>query len=169
MMKAFSNAINPGEKLRLRDDVLPLLQRRSWTFTGTGKGGRILLGHGYVWEAKPDSIDWEEFQRRKGLDEFSVFPWKAGILLLKLLDEEIWISFPGGWVAINFLVRNEWACGFENIQRCLPTKLSGGVMTTKKILFVASLVLIPFLVRFARRKNEDEERRQIAIWGQIVQ
>jgi hypothetical protein len=42
VMKAFSNAINPGEKLRLRDDVLPLLKRRSWTFAGTGKGNTIL-------------------------------------------------------------------------------------------------------------------------------
>jgi hypothetical protein len=34
-------------------------------------------------------------------------------------------------------------------------------MTAKKILFVASLVLIPFLVRFARKRNEKEP--QIAI------
>jgi hypothetical protein len=38
---------------------------------------------------------------------------------------------------------------------------SGGVMTTKKILFVASLVLIPFLVRFVRKRDEKEP--QIAI------
>ena len=66
-MKSFSNTINPGEKLRLRDDVLPLVKRRSWIFAGTGKGNRILLGHGYVWEAKPDSIDWEEYQTRKDI------------------------------------------------------------------------------------------------------
>jgi hypothetical protein len=36
-------------------------------------------------------------------------------------------------------------------------------MTAKKILFVASLVLIPFLVRFVRRKHENEEKPQIAI------
>ena len=34
-------------------------------------------------------------------------------------------------------------------------------MTAKKILFVASLVLIPFLVRFVRKRNEKEA--QIAI------
>ena len=34
-------------------------------------------------------------------------------------------------------------------------------MTAKKLLFMASLVLIPILVRFARRKNEEEP--QIAI------
>jgi len=74
VMKSFSNTINPGEKLRLRGDVLPLVKRRSWIFAGTGKGDRILLGHGYVWEAKPDSIDWEEYQTRKDLDSSSVFP-----------------------------------------------------------------------------------------------
>jgi hypothetical protein len=34
-------------------------------------------------------------------------------------------------------------------------------MTTKKILFVASLVLIPFLLSFVRKRNEKEP--QIAI------
>ena len=34
-------------------------------------------------------------------------------------------------------------------------------MTTKKILFVASLVLIPLFIRFARKRNEKEP--QIAI------
>jgi len=34
-------------------------------------------------------------------------------------------------------------------------------MTTKKILFIASLVLIPLLVKIARRRKEEEP--QIAI------
>jgi hypothetical protein len=34
-------------------------------------------------------------------------------------------------------------------------------MTARKVLFVASLVLIPFLVRFARKRKEEEP--QIAI------
>ena len=38
---------------------------------------------------------------------------------------------------------------------------SGGAMTTKKFLFVASLVLIPFLVKFVRKRKEEEP--QIAI------
>jgi len=70
-MKSFSNTINPGEKLRLRDDVLPLVVRREWIFAGLGKTERILLAHelvGYVWEAKPDSIDWEEYRRRQNSD-----------------------------------------------------------------------------------------------------
>jgi hypothetical protein len=33
-----------------------------------GKNDTILLAHegiGYIWEAKPGGIDWEEYQRRK--------------------------------------------------------------------------------------------------------
>ena len=71
-MKSFSNTINPGERLRLRDDVLPLIKRRSWIFAGMGRKDTILLaqgGIGYIWEAKPDSIDWEEYSsRRRNLD-----------------------------------------------------------------------------------------------------
>ena len=70
-MKSFSNTINPGEKLRLRDDVLPLVKKRAWIFAGMGKGDTILLGHegtGYVWGAKPDNIDWKEYKRRRDLD-----------------------------------------------------------------------------------------------------
>jgi len=36
-------------------------------------------------------------------------------------------------------------------------------MTAKRIVFVASLVLIPFLVRFVRKKSEKEKEPQIAI------
>ncbi len=74
MTRSFLNSINPGEELQLRDDVLPLVKRRLWVFAGIGKGDTILLGHqriGYIWEARPDRIDWEEYQRRKYLDELS--------------------------------------------------------------------------------------------------
>ncbi len=70
-MKSVSNTINPGETLRLRDDVLPLLNKRFWIFAGMGKSERILLAHemiGYLWEAKPDSIDWEEYRSRQNSD-----------------------------------------------------------------------------------------------------
>ena len=70
-MKSFPSTISPGEKLRLRDDVLPLLKRRFWIFAGIGEGHTILLGHegtGNIWEAKPDNIDWKEYKRRKELD-----------------------------------------------------------------------------------------------------
>ena len=72
--KAFSNTINPGEKLRLRDDVLPLVKRRSWIFAGMGKRNMIILGHedsGYIWEVRPDSIDWREYKKRNDLDQRS--------------------------------------------------------------------------------------------------
>ena len=36
-------------------------------------------------------------------------------------------------------------------------------MTAKKIIFVASLVLIPFLVKFAGKREEKEKQPQIAI------
>jgi hypothetical protein len=71
MGNAFLNSITHGEKLRLRDDVLPLVKRREWVFAGMGKSETILLAHewiGYIWAAKPDGIDWEEYRRRKKLD-----------------------------------------------------------------------------------------------------
>ena len=71
MTKAFSSPIRPGEKLRLRDNVFPLVKRRSWIFGGMGKRNTIILGHegtGFIWEVKPDSIDWREYTKRKGLD-----------------------------------------------------------------------------------------------------
>jgi hypothetical protein len=67
-MESFSNTIHPGEKFRLRDDVLPLMKRRSWIFAGMGKDHTILLGYeatGYIWEPEPNSIDWKEYRRRK--------------------------------------------------------------------------------------------------------
>jgi len=70
MGKSFLNSIPQGEKLRLRDDVLPLVKRREWIFAGMGKSDTILLAHeciGYIWGAKPDRIDWEEYRRRKKL------------------------------------------------------------------------------------------------------
>ena len=71
MGNSFLNTIPPGEKLRLRDDVLPLVKKREWIFAGMGKSDTVLLGHesiGYIWEAKPDGIDWEEYKRRKNLE-----------------------------------------------------------------------------------------------------
>jgi len=68
MENSFLNTISPGEKLRLRDDVLPRVTRRFWIFAGIGNSDTILLAHedtGYIWEAKPWGIDWEEYQSRK--------------------------------------------------------------------------------------------------------
>jgi hypothetical protein len=70
MGKSILATVIPGAKLRLRDDVLPLVRKRAWIFAGMSPHDTILLAHeniGYIWEAKPDGIDWEEYQRRKKL------------------------------------------------------------------------------------------------------
>jgi hypothetical protein len=67
----FLNTISPGEKLRLRDDVLPLVKKRAWIFAGMGKNDTVLLVHeiiGYIWGAKPGGIEWGEYKRRKNLE-----------------------------------------------------------------------------------------------------
>jgi hypothetical protein len=71
MGKLTLNTITLGETLRLRDDVLPLVKKRLWVFAGVGNSDTILLAHenvGYIWEAKPAGIDWEEYKRRKNLE-----------------------------------------------------------------------------------------------------
>ena len=70
MIKSFLNPVTPGEKLRLRDDVLPHAKVREWIFEGLERGEKVLLTpklDGYTLEAKIDDIDWEEYQRRKNL------------------------------------------------------------------------------------------------------
>jgi len=70
VIKSFLNPVTPGEKLRLRDDVLPHAKVREWIFEGLERGEKVLLTHkldGYTLEAKIDDIDWEEYQRRKNL------------------------------------------------------------------------------------------------------
>ncbi len=61
------NSINPEEKLRLRDDVLPHAKKREWIFKGIEKADTILLApelEEYIWEANFGDIDWEEYRRR---------------------------------------------------------------------------------------------------------
>ena len=70
MIKSSLNPVTLGEKLRLRDDVLPHAKVREWIFEGLERGEKVLLTHevdGYTWEAKIDDIDWEEYRRRKNL------------------------------------------------------------------------------------------------------
>jgi hypothetical protein len=65
---AFFPPILPGEKLRLRDEVYKQVEIRDWMFAGFGNGGLISLCHGtrgYIWEAKVQEIDWEEYWERK--------------------------------------------------------------------------------------------------------
>jgi hypothetical protein len=40
---------------------------REWIFTGLEKDDTILLSyetHGYIWEAKVEDIDWDEYRKR---------------------------------------------------------------------------------------------------------
>jgi len=70
VIKSSLNPVTLGEKLRLRDDVLPHAKVREWIFEGLERGEKVLLTHevdGYTWEAKIDDIDWEEYRRRKNL------------------------------------------------------------------------------------------------------
>jgi hypothetical protein len=67
MDKLFLNSIPPGNKVRLQDDVYQHVKIREWIFTGLEKDGTILLSyetHGYIWEAKVEDIDWEEYRKR---------------------------------------------------------------------------------------------------------
>jgi hypothetical protein len=67
MDKLFLNSIPPGNKVRLRDDVYQHVKIREWIFTGLEKDGTILLSyetHGYIWEAKVEDIDWEEYRKK---------------------------------------------------------------------------------------------------------
>ena len=43
MEKSFLNSIPQGEKLRLRDDVFPLVEKREWIFAGIGKSDTTSL------------------------------------------------------------------------------------------------------------------------------
>ncbi len=67
MDKSFLLSIPPGEKVRLRDDVYRHLKIREWVFSGLEKDDTILLSyaiHGYIWEAKVNDIDWDEYRSR---------------------------------------------------------------------------------------------------------
>jgi len=65
---SFLSFLLPGEKIRLRDDVHGQIKIRDWSFAGYGKGGIISLCQetcGYIWEAKVQDIDWDEYFERK--------------------------------------------------------------------------------------------------------
>ena len=68
MTKASLTPVVPGEKVRLREGVLPYAKVREWIFEGIERGEKVLLTYGpdgEKWEAKIDDIDWEEYRRRK--------------------------------------------------------------------------------------------------------
>jgi hypothetical protein len=52
----------------LRDGVYKQLKLREWTFAGFDERDMILLAYeryGYLWEAKIEDIDWDEYRMRK--------------------------------------------------------------------------------------------------------
>jgi hypothetical protein len=54
-------AIIPGEKVKLRRDMLEYVSIREWEFCGINKGMILLKHEGgqYTLEVKPEEIDWK--------------------------------------------------------------------------------------------------------------
>jgi hypothetical protein len=66
--RSLLDSVSRGEKLCLRDGVYQQVKLREWKFAGLEGGDRILLayeGYGYLWEAKIDDIDWDEYRINK--------------------------------------------------------------------------------------------------------
>jgi len=66
--KSVLKSIVPGERLKLRDDVLGHVQPRQWTFKKVEGNGTILLmdeSGEFGWSVKIDSIDWEAYEKQK--------------------------------------------------------------------------------------------------------
>jgi len=66
--KSILKSINPGERLRLRDDVLGHVQPRQWIFKKIESNDRILVmdeSGGFGWSVKIDNIDWEAYEKQK--------------------------------------------------------------------------------------------------------
>jgi len=67
--KSILKSITPGERLRLRDDVLGHVQPRQWIFERIESNDTILLmdeSEGFGWSVKIDNIDWEAYEKQKG-------------------------------------------------------------------------------------------------------
>ena len=66
--KSILKSVIPGERLRLRDDVLGHVQPRQWIFKKMESNDTILLmdeSGGFGWSVKIDNIDWEVYQKQK--------------------------------------------------------------------------------------------------------
>jgi len=62
-------SLSPGERLRLRDNVLRHLYPREWIFNRLENGDTILLMHesgGFGWIVKIDHIDWKAYEKQSG-------------------------------------------------------------------------------------------------------
>lgn len=63
--------LTPGEAIKLREDTLPYVRVRNWTFQEMEKNGVILLKYkpkGYVLEVTENDIDWEAYRQIKESD-----------------------------------------------------------------------------------------------------
>ncbi len=66
--KSILKSIIPGERLRLRADVLGHVQPRQWIFKKIENNDTILLmdeSGGFGWIVKIDNIDWEAYEKQK--------------------------------------------------------------------------------------------------------
>ncbi len=66
--KLLLKSIVPGERLKLRDDVLGHIQPRQWIFKKVEGNDTILLmdeSGGFGWSVKIDNIDWEAYEKQK--------------------------------------------------------------------------------------------------------
>jgi hypothetical protein len=67
--KSILKSITPGERLRLRDDVLGHVQPRQWVFEKIESDDTIELmdeSGEFGWSVKIDNIDWEAYEKQKG-------------------------------------------------------------------------------------------------------
>ncbi|MGZ6203055.1 MAG: hypothetical protein ACXWM6_16235 [Thermodesulfobacteriota bacterium] len=67
--RSILKSIIPGERLRLRDDVLGHVQPRQWIFKRIESNDTILLmdeSGGFGWSVKIDNIDWEAYEKQNG-------------------------------------------------------------------------------------------------------
>jgi hypothetical protein len=65
--KSILKSITPGERLRLRDDVLGHVQPRQWIFKKIESHDTVLLvdeSGGFGWTVKIDNIDWEAYEKQ---------------------------------------------------------------------------------------------------------
>lgn len=67
--KSILKAITPGERLKLRDDVLGHVQPRQWIFKKIEDGDTVQLmdeSGEFGWSVKMDNIDWDAYEKQKG-------------------------------------------------------------------------------------------------------
>ncbi len=66
--KKIVNAVVPGERLKLRDDVYRTIRPREWIFKRMEPDDRLLLVNEtgiFGWDVKIDDIDWPAYEAKK--------------------------------------------------------------------------------------------------------